>query len=201
MGDEKEIIVKNCCHTKRETQKKYVFDWTFDISVLLGNDVESPKFPSEENDIYFILYIKRHPTYLVLYLKPYVCKEIKAANLYYEVQFLIASRPLAYSNVTDFSTISSYTLVSLAALKEKSGQYLLDNKLTIHCVIQVFMDKVFHNLSFNVSKCDLANNLGALFDSKELSDVTIKTSDGHEFRAHKIILCGKLNHKKYSFFN
>lgn len=65
--------------------------------------------------------------------------------------------------------------------------------LTINCVINVMLEAIDKfGSSDPVPNCDLTKDLGVLFDSNQLSDVTIKTSDGHNFRAHKIILSGKL---------
>lgn len=71
-----------------------------------------------------------------------------------------------------------------------------DGNLTINCVINVMLDAIDnYGRSDPVPNCDLAKDLGVLLDSKELCDVTIKTNDGHELRAHKIILSGKLEFK------
>lgn len=200
MDDNKKMIVQKC-HTSHEI-RKFEFDWTIEnFHILMGNYVKSPKLPSEDSDISFMLSINHLSNLLWLGVAPYVRKEISILNWYYEVHVEISSIPgWNYRKVSDFiCNIQSYD-VPLEELKKCPQVYLPGNQLTIHCSIQVMTNKVFNNLSFNAPKCDLSENLGVLFDSKKFCDVVIKTADGHELRAHKLILSGMLNHEKNEFF-
>lgn len=201
MGDNKEIIVQNC-QTSREI-RKFEFNWTIEnFHILMGNYVESPELPSEDSDISFMLYIDGHPDLLMLNVKPYVRNEITTENWIYEVYVMFASSSdWKYRKVSDFKFDMLFNAVPLKELENYLQMYMPGNQLTIHCSIQVMTDNVFNNLSFNAPKCDLGKNLGVLFDSKEFCDVVIKTADGHELRAHNLILCGMLNHEKNAFVN
>lgn len=200
MDDNKKMIVQKC-HTSHEI-RKFEFDWTIEnFHILMGKFVKSPELPSEDSDISFMLCIIEHPNILMLKVEPYVRKGISIQNLYYEVHVEFASnRDWNYRKVSDFSCYIGFYEVPLEELKNCPQVYLPGNQLTIHCSIQVMTNKVFNNLSFNAPKCDLGKNLGVLFDSNEFCDVVIKTADGHELRAHKLILSGMLNHEKNEFF-
>lgn len=155
--------------------------------------VKSPKFPSEESDISFILSAFPDDSFLVVTANAFLCNKINFSKYKYSVNVKVASNPewtFSEQDILKNGLIFEYFL--LADIIKN----LPSNKLTIHCVIYILTDKAIHNLSFNVPKCDLANDLENLFDSKELSDVIIKTSDGHELRAHKNILSGMLNIEK-----
>lgn len=200
MDDNKKMIVQKC-HTSHEI-RKFEFDWTIEnFHILMGKFVKSPELPSEDSDISFILHISKHSDYLLLDVAPYVCNGISIQNWYYEVHVEISSKPdWNYRKVSDFNCNIKFYEVPLEELKKCPQVYLPGNQLTIHCSIQVMTNKVFNNLSFNAPKCDLGENLGVLFDSKKFCDVVIKTADGHELRAHKLILSGMLNHEKNEFF-
>lgn len=191
MDDNKKMIVQKC-HTSHEI-RKFEFDWTIEnFHIILKNLAKSPKLPSEDSDISFMLYIDEHSNILMLNVEPYVRNGISIQNWYYEVHVEFPSnRDWNYRKVSDFNRIIKFDEVPLKELKNYPQTYLPGNQLTIHCSIQVMTNKVFNNLSLN---------LGVLFDSKEFCDVVIKTADRHELRAHKLILSGMLNHEKNEFF-
>lgn len=199
MSETKEMLVNSSwCNTKYEI-RKYEFNWTIDdFSFLKTLFMDSPKFPSAESDISFILSIFPKTRQLGVELFVSACKEINLNQFTFIVNIVVASNPKwTFRDKVTFPIIHGTCstrawYVDYCDLEKN----LPGDKLTIHCVIHIVKDKAFHNLSFNVPKCDLANDLGNLFESKELSDVIIKTSDGHKLRAHKNILSGMLNNEK-----
>lgn len=198
MSETKEMVVNSSmCNTKFEI-RKYEFNWTIDdFSIVKSLTLNSPQFPSAENDISFSLRISPMNNSLFrVKICAFAFKEINMKQFTFIVNTVVASNP-KYTFWME-GNCQAFTNTAWFVNYSDLGKNLPGDKLTIHCDIHIVKDKAFHILSFNVPKCDLANDLGNLFDSKELSDVTIKTSDGHKLRAHKNILSGMLNNKKNS---
>jgi len=72
---------------------------------------------------------------------------------------------------------------------EELQNYLIDGKLIIRCVIEGICGQCGNMIKD--PSCNVVNDLGALLDTKEFSDVTIVTGDDHKIPAHKPILSGK----------
>lgn len=195
MNTETEIssVDTACCRTKCVIQK-FEFKWTIeDFSLLkrLGYiDVNSPKFPDEESQISFNLIFIYHDASNIssIRLLPHFRRGKKVADLKYIARIVIiaANRKISYDCV---GVLPNNCFID--NVKIPSDMEIIDEEISINCTIHVETDKVFHYMNCQVPECDLAKDLGVLFESKELCDVTIKTGDGHELRAHKNILSGK----------
>ena len=70
--------------------------------------------------------------------------------------------------------------------------YVVDNSLTIHCKVCVFMlaepvHTTGSRYSVTVPECDMSTHFGSLLSSGEFSDVTLVVG-GKELKAHKFVL-------------
>lgn len=195
MNTETEISIVDTawCRTKCVMQK-FEFNWIIeDFSLLtrLGEFVvNSPKFPDEESQISFNLIFICDYSFnkSSIRLQPHFRRGKKVANLKYIASIVI----IAANNKIKYDccgVLPNYCFIGKVKIPTMMDS--IDEEISINCTIHVETDKVFHNMNCQVPKCDLAKDLGVLFDSKELCDVTIKTGDGHELRAHKNILSGK----------
>ena len=89
-------------------------------------------------------------------------------------------------NITLQSEISFHQFCYYSAL------FLVDNSLTIHCEVCVFMlADVMHvtgsRYSVTVPECDMCTHFGSLLSSEEFSDVTLVVGMT-EVKAHKLVL-------------
>lgn len=90
--------------------------------------------------------------------------------------------------------VVTYELVRRDTLFDETKGLIVDDQLTILCQIDVFETKCWSSklteLNWDIPLSRLADDLGHLYESKEMSDLTIHVN-GTDLRAHKIILAAR----------
>ncbi|XP_030555022.1 protein roadkill-like [Drosophila novamexicana] len=88
----------------------------------------------------------------------------------------------------------AFKFMECGELFDKSKGYLPNNKLSICCKIIMLKEtksSCGQTNMIKVPECQLAEDMGNLFDSKKFSDVAIVASNGREIMAHKSILSAR----------
>lgn len=173
------------------------FRWTvkkFHARCANRSDLESPVFPSGPGDRYkwkLKISPRKNDISLELVL---VSEPPNVMNTASVKMAIIANGKEKYqqkqpesiksgSGIRFDSFFGGYSTLSL---------YLVENSLTIHCEVCVFMlADVVHitgsRYSVTVPECDMCTQFGSLLSSGELSDVTLVVGR-EELKAHKLVL-------------
>ncbi|XP_034484363.1 protein roadkill-like [Drosophila innubila] len=87
---------------------------------------------------------------------------------------------------------TSTSLIGLDSFRKERDTILINGNLTIMCVITVLKNiSEQQGNSGKVPFPQLSKDLGALLETKDFTDVTIITADGHKIPAHKNILSAR----------
>ncbi|XP_055840545.1 protein roadkill-like [Episyrphus balteatus] len=205
------ILVENWCHTKSNIIK-FNFTWTIDNFDFLpnktGESLRSSTFSagSHHKSKWFLkIYPKgecedsKDFISIYLHIEPFIKGEVLAK---YNISILNSKgksqKGGETSEIKYFMACQGWgykKLVSRGYLLHKPNDVLPDNKLTVHCEVQVLSDRVNtmgqKNITkFTIPQCELANDLGVLWDTEDFSDVTLVIGD-LEFPSHKNILSAR----------
>lgn len=188
-------------HVSHET-KSFFYTWTiekYEFLKRLGldNGIKSSQFPNVGSGLELQLSIE--DTYSS-FTGRYKCIKFHTlcnqANQKGLVQMYLQGRSADCKFGDKFAiphTNSYYTISIKNFLKERCS--LTYDKLIIHCEITLIGDRVDKNGQqgslIKVPNCKLAEDLGAILNTKEWADVTIITADGLKIPVHKTILSGK----------
>jgi len=188
---------KDCWGKTSHEIIKIYYTWTIENFGLLRNvqldkGLKSPKFPDDESGLQF-------------------CLELFPAKSAYGADLSVCLNTVSNSSVrkgyvkmylpgrsADFKfhgfTLSEPMTLFFNNFFKERGVFLNDEKLILHCEIALIGSRIEKSGLGNVIKvpnCKLSEDLGAILNVQEFSDVTIVTADGHKIPAHKLILSGK----------
>ncbi|XP_065356400.1 speckle-type POZ protein-like [Calliphora vicina] len=115
------------------------------------------------------------------------------------IKYIILDRNGKESHVKDSNKeqfqqhgVYSTYLIPSDKLTDPANKLLLNNRLTISCRLIIMSDvDVTNDLLSTNNNCNLIEELGNMLENKIFSDVTLKSKDNHEFRAHKCILAAR----------
>lgn len=206
------IVAENWCLTQIKVIK-FSYMWTISnfsfCKEEMGEVLKSSTFSAGTNDkLKWLLRInpkgldEESKDYLSLYLLLHKCEtkgEVRAKFKFSilnakreEVKIMESQRAYRFVAGKDWGFKK---FVKRDLLMDETGGLLPDDKLTIYCEVNVVTDNKEYtgqvtSLQSQVPTCRLPEDLEELFNSQDLSDVTI-CANGKEFKAHKAILAAR----------
>lgn len=206
------IVAENWCLTQIKVIK-FSYMWTISNFSFcreeMGEVLKSSTFSAGTNDkLKWLLRInpkgldEESKDYLSLYLLLHKCEQKGEVRAKFKFSILNAKR----EEVKIMESQRAYRFVAgkdwgfkkfvkRDLLLDETSGLLPDDKLTIYCEVNVVTEAREYSgqvspFQSRVPTCTLSEDLGELFKSKDMSDVTI-CANGIEFKAHKSILVAR----------